>query len=689
MTLTGIERSLLNSLETANAQITLANLRKSTGHMINSAADDPTSFIRLAGLQSQLSTVQATMDNVTAAETMVSGAQSAIGQIVSQLEAIRTELETDVGGGLTPSQRSESQAKVDAAIQQINTLAATRVEGRVLLDGSADYQVSGRKTDEIAQLMIFSADGLGLKVGTEVAELSYTGTDRYVSEDATFTVAGYAGTSTDISVTPDDTLEDVAQQINLQSDDTGVLATVDDNTLTLSFVDADASGTLVVDVTAGTFDVEGTGKYTRGSYGANPSFDGTVVKAATQAELVYTGNSSDQTTDAATFTLTGNGVSLNFDVEAGDNLSDIAATVNANSHETGIVAEVDTGSHTLTVRSVDYGSDAGIEIAVSAGTFHVDGGNNDGTANGTNAVVRMEGQTYYGDTVAQSAELRHREKGATLASASTVEITGHLGTQSFGFLDTDTLADVAAAIVAEADTTGVTAYVDGNDLVLVSTDRGANAEISINVTAGTFDTVSGETTANGTDATAGNAQIDGNKISVAKNGLKFDATFAAGFEGDFGPVSVEGGGLDFVLTTDVGRTATLAISGLRADNLGGISGKVTDLLTGGSLAMSSSPATTSQAIRVIDEALGQLSIVEGTVDGFMNAAITSASGLLADMEEDLGEAVDGIDLVNDTEQNMIIAYYQDLGSNSIAGLEILRQQRYGIVAMIQNIAGLS
>ena len=156
--------------------------------------------------------------------------------------------------------------------------------------------------------------------------------------------------------------------------------------------------------------------------------------------------------------------------------------------------------------------------------------------------------------------------------------------------------------------------------------------------------------------------------------------------GNFDPITVDGDALTFALSTEVFRRSTLAIPGMQAANLGGLSGSLSELAEGGTL--SGLDEKTSQAIRVVDEALGKLTRIEGAVDGFYNAAITSASGLLSDVEDDLEDAIDDVNLVDDTEEAARLAYYQDLAANSVAGLAILRQQRSGIVNMLQQIAGL-
>lgn len=91
---------------------------------------------------------------------------------------------------------------------------------------------------------------------------------------------------------------------------------------------------------------------------------------------------------------------------------------------------------------------------------------------------------------------------------------------------------------------------------------------------------------------------------------------------------------------------------------------------------------------MVDEAIGVVTRAGGSVDGFFNSQIASASTLLEEMETDLEDAIDEVDGVNDTEEDTKIAYYQALAENAVSGLTILNNQRLAIVDMIRQIAGL-
>jgi flagellin-like hook-associated protein FlgL len=474
ITLSGIERTLLDHLAESNAAATLSALRMTTGHKINHPRDNPGAFAALSGLQRQLSNVGAAMSNTNAASNVVVQTHSALGQIGVQLDAIRTELLKDTGAvPLTDAQRAESQAKIDAAINQVNVLAASDVAGRRTLDGSADFLVSGRNWSQVSDLAVHATGG-----------------------------------------------------------------------------GADA-------------------------------ISGSVTAKAAQAALVYTGTDEDKTTAAATITLSGNRGSTVISVASGQTLSSLADAVNQKSHLTGVTAAVSGTAHTLTLSSVDYGSTASAAIVVTSGAFAVGGGDGHGTAHGVNAAAVINGQTF----------------------------------------------------------------------------------------------------------SASDSRVEGSRFTVNQQGLQFEIQFAPSFLGRFDTIDVSGDALTFALDSDLTHKATLAIPGVQAFRLGGSSGTLDQLQTGGTLAGLGSNA--SAAIRVVDESLGMLTRVGGSVNGFYNAAISSASSLLGDLQTDLGDAIDAIDKTNDTEETVRQVYCRQLADNATAGLSILAQQRASIVSMIQHLAGLN
>lgn len=682
--LAGIERNLLNRLAESNAAAALASLRLATGHKINAPADDPAGFVTLSRFQSQFSLVQSTLGNVNAASSLVAQAQTTIGTIRSELESIRAELLKDADGELSDDERTAAQSVIDTALARINSYAQSEIEGRRLLEGSGDFIISGRNASQVASIEIFSTGGAGPLQVAAPAKLAYTGASRYVSAEAEVTFTGNRGSVT-LAVSTDDTLESLAREINAQTHATGVVAAVADNTLTLASDTTGPRALVEVSVQSGTFAVtggDGAGRASGSSalWSTTPRMIGEVIEAATQAELTYTGSSGQITADA-TFDVRGKLGSANVSVTTWETLALAAARINAQSWRTGVVAEV--AGDRLSLKSVAFGGNAEVALSVSTGTFDVSGGDENGTARGIDAVATINGHLIQSE---QAAELRHREKTGLLASGATVEITGHLGTASVVLNDDDSLAAAAEAINAQAALTGVTARVDANDLVLASTERGSASAIEIEVTSGTFDTVSGSSEAVGSAAVASIGRADGNRLSVNQSGFQFTLDLAAGFTGELTPMSVTGGGLEFALDTDPLSRPRLAIPSLLTAHFIGDSGALDDLASGGGAAGLGD--NTARALRIVDESLGRLTRIEGTVDGFFRSAITSASGLLGSLQTDLQTAIDGLNKIDEEEETDRVAFYQDLADNAVAALNVLNQQRSGIVRMIQYIAGL-
>jgi flagellin-like hook-associated protein FlgL len=800
-TLSGIERTLLNRLADANAGATINRLRLATGKRVNSPRDDVSAFTTLSRFQTRLSTVTATMKGVTAAGSLVSQTQTTLASIRTQLDTIRTTLLTDESQSLSAADRTAAQAAIDTAVNQINSLAATEIDGRRMLDGSAAFTLSGRNNSQISDLVVRSVGGAGPTVPGARAELTYTGASRYAAAAATIEISGNIG-STTIAVTTNDTLEDVAQTINARTDTTGVTASVDDNTLTLQSSEIGDNQTVAVVVSAGTFNVsggngDGTANGVTPVYGSSPALSGSVQQAATRAQLTYTGTTAQISAgDGGDITITGTLGSATVTVADGELLTDVVTKINNQSHKTGITAAAEVASDTMTLTSVDYGTDATLEVSATS-SFSTTGGNGDDTANGTDMTVTVNGITY---APSQAAKLRHRESTGLFTANSTIRVTGHAGFADFTINIGDSLALIASNINAQKANTGVAASVDGNDLLLTSTISGDDGRVNVEVTSGTFDTVTdftaaapaelvyagtsgqltanadfrltgtgffdfsfaageflsdiattingetgttgvqatavgdqlylrsvatgsgasisvtnvvgdfdvtggnGDGTADGVNASAAdtgseevtpNATLDGNRLSVNRNGLHFEIEFADGFTGQFDTVSILGDALSFALATDVGRKDTLAIPSVFAENLGGLSGKLNELLTGGTVAGLNN--NTAAAIRIVDEALADLTRIEGSVDGFYNAAISSSSNLLDEIQKQLaGDATAGTagfiaetDGYDEDLETLLLAKNQQLAANAIAGLTILDQQRQSIITMIQRIAGLA
>jgi flagellin len=465
MTLSGIERSLLSNLAAANAQIAMSAYRMATEHKINSAADDPTGFVQLSGLQSQLNNVAAVLNNTTAAGNIVSQVQSGISGIQTQLETIRDLLLEDKNHELTPDERAAAQAGINTAVAEINNIAGTSINGKALLGGAGNFLFSGLNSSQAAGLDVYSR----------------------------------AGTA--------------------------------------------------------------------------PTISGSVLSTATQSQttLSLTGVIP---AEGAALTITGGRGTYALPLAESETVATMVDDINMHSHETGVTAAL-ADADTMTLRSVDYGSAATIQLQDPGALFTVDS-----NTPGTNASAEINGLTISADS----------------------------------------------------------------------------------------------------------PLVSGNRFSFGDNGFQFDIAFQPGFTGAFDTITVGNGAMSFALTQNVGSRSELAVPALYPDSLGGASGTLDQLADGGT--WSGLGENTSHALRIVEEALGKITRVDGLVSGFYKAAITSASSVMSDLQKNLTDAIQSVDQVNDQEELQIQTHYQVLADNSVAGLTLLNQQRQMLSKMLLSIAGL-
>lgn len=297
---------------------------------------------------------------------------------------------------------------------------------------------------------------------------------------------------------------------------------------------------------------------------------------------------------------------------------------------------------------------------------------------------------------AEQAELTYTGTGGLIINTSTITVTGKTGSASVSVTAGETLAAARDKINNVSHKTGVTAKLSngGDKIIFNSVEYGSEANITIKVTSGgPFALLGGDGSGSdsGVDAKARiNGQTvtgDGNVFFVNQSGLSARLEFQNDFAGQFNRLEISDERVDrFALGTDITQLSSLGLPGLQTARLGGQSGSLDDLKSGGSLAGLNT--NTAQAIRVVDEAIGQLTLVEGRVDGFANAAIASAEGLLDGFESSLTQALTDINGIDENAEALLQSKNAELADSALASLAILDQQRAGMVNLLQQIAGL-
>jgi hypothetical protein len=309
-------------------------------------------------------------------------------------------------------------------------------------------------------------------IAAEQATLKYKGDkESRIKEDATITVAGDLG-SVEISVIRHEQVSDVADRINQQTALTGVTATVDGKNLYFSSVDYGSSSQVFVDVTSGKFKIEGCTDYNGGKIDYGKDVEATlngVSYVGDGNQVVYTNGSDSVTLDFVAgfqgtvdtitiesidaFELTGgngNGTSTGVDVQAvinGETITGDGKTISFSN---------DVGSFVLEFTDGFTGSFDQIDVVNTTGTFDLNGGNDDGTADGLDVVVVINNQTL-------TAEGNNSYSYNDATTSFTVELADGFS----GTLDTITVSGEffhTAATLASDPTTSLLSFGKSNDL---------------------------------------------------------------------------------------------------------------------------------------------------------------------------------------------------------------------------------
>lgn len=294
-------------------------------------------------------------------------------------------------------------------------------------------------------------------------------------------------------------------------------------------------------------------------------------------------------------------------------------------------------------------------------------------------------------SAATQAKEQYTGSGSSISSNATFTLTGKRGSTALSVTAGEALTDVRDRVNAESHTTGITASVSGSQLEFTTVDFGDKATIDIGVTSGAFATT---TAATGQDAVVtingqaiSNSQVDGNRVTYASNGTHVTFEFQTGFAGNFNPVTISDERTQkFSLTPDISKKTTFALPGIQPELLGGASGALTDLLSGGSL--SGLGSNTSAALRVVDEALGKLTVLEGRVNAFADVTVESASRLLGGLAGNVQDTLDSLNRVNEDEESLKLAKSQTLAATTLQSMAIMQQQKFNALGLLKLIAGI-
>lgn len=324
-------------LNRTNNDLQTSLTRLSTGLRINTGKDDPAGLIASEALRSDITSITKALSNTNRAAQIIATADSALGQVSSLLNDVRGLItEAANKGAMSDDEIAANQLQIDSSLEAINRIAQTTTfQGRKLLDGSLDFQVTqGTSFAKVKNLEINSAN-LGA-TGSITAEINVTAAatkatkdidfhsraapvspattppalaEGILGADVVFQLSGANGTEV-FKFKAGSTAASVADAINLLKDSTGIEATLvddsgtDDTTLTLTSVEYGSDQFVGIEIIS------------EGEFGLFTSAVGTDTRVA-GTDVVATVNGTSAMGKGNTLSINNSTISMKVDVEAG------------------------------------------------------------------------------------------------------------------------------------------------------------------------------------------------------------------------------------------------------------------------------------------------------------------------------------------------------------------------------------
>lgn len=384
--------------------------------------------------------------------------------------------------------------------------------------------------------------------------------------------------------------------------------------------------------------------------------------------------------------------------DAGASLTNAATAINAVSDATGVSAAI-TGSETAgtvtstaasgsdTVAFAEVGNQIGATDVVTIAYTQ---------AGGASAATSVSSVTGAGTgSVTISIELG--TDGASAANATADDIAAAIaGSTEASALVSATATDTGDVFVAGDAPGTVNTGKTVETLTLTSTDFGSSAFAEVNVLSGEFVTQDADSNLvsrdAGTDVVAtingSRAYGDGLKASLKTATIDVSLTFdsAANTNSNTTSFSVTGGGSNFQIGEEVSANGQVGI-GIEAVNtarLGGLSGKLYELGTGGgkSLLDVGPSVQGSNLVDIVDEALDRVSTLRGRLGAIQKNVIETNVATLGVALENISEARSQIVDTDFATETANLTKSQILSQAGISVLSIANQQPQQVLSLL-------
>jgi flagellin len=694
-----------NTLSRSNGSLQEALTRLSTGLRINTGKDDPAGLIASENLRSDITSIKKAISNTDRANQVIATADSALGQVSGLLNDIRG-LVTEAAnqGALSSDQVKANQLQIDSSLEALNRIAQTvTFQGRKLLDGSLDFLTSaGSNFSQLSDLQIDQAN-LGttgsVSVGIQVTT---------AATQAQVDITNIPAATTAVNASTNLTISNAARQAVFHFDfDTTTTAGV---TVT-ALAGGAAAGTngngvtVVLADDATNVGAVNTVTFSSGTLTVNGDFSSGTLTNTEVAAAIQASAAGANFTAAAT-----GGANVNLvaaDVNVGT--TPTYSTTGRNIGSTAFTVTADAGGTAANTKTVTITEDASITLNTAAAT--VSSGNItvkvngtvtkaaiisaiDGVAGYSAAATSASGDGNYINTADTEPGVATFAGGVAasggLAQDAVFEVNGTDGSEVFQFKAGSTIAQLRDAINLVQDSTGVVATVSSTTLQLKSSGYGSAAVVDVKLLSeaagGTIRTAIGAGSRNeGTDISATvngiSATGTGNKLSINTSTLDLQSTVAAGFTGSIA-FDITGGGALFQLGPDVvsNQQARVGITSVNTSKLGGVSGQLYQLASGGTADLASDP---TNAARIVDEAITQITSLRGRLGAFQRTSLETNKNTLNDTLINLTEAESNIRDSDFAAETARLTRAQILVQSGTTVLQISNQNPQNVLALLR------
>jgi len=638
---------------------------------------------------------------------VIATADSALGQVSSLLNDIRGLItESANTGALSDEQIAANQLQLDSSLDALNRIAQTTTfQGRRLLDGSLDFlTTAGTNFSNLSDLQIDQAN-LGATGSVAVnIDVSTAATQATVSiSSVPVEVPGVTASDGELdfqttAVTIDQASGTLAigaagaGGFDLAADASGAADGAAGNSVTVSVVDggngaataaAYDSGTNVITVTAdigaGSVDITAIAAQINTDLGSD--FTTSSVTTGTTLAIAETGvgtltggvDAVSEVDASITITATAAGASFNRTITFVSTADEGAGGVSVTDDGTTLAISVDDDT-TVTLAAIEAAIDAEIGTTDFSTTLVTTTGTSFNTTTDTDPSLTNVGAATAGtDTT------------GGLASELVIELGGNDGSEVLSFGAGTTIAELQTGIDLVSDATGVTATVDGTTLNLTSVAYGSSAYVDLTaitddaslVTDARNEGVDIVATINGVTATG-----NGNELSINTATLDINATLDADFTGT-SSFTITGGGALFQLGPDVvsNQQARLGIGSVNTARLGGVSGKLFQLQSGGSSDLTSTNLDVSA--KIVEEAIDQVTSLRGRLGAFQRTTLETNKQALNDTLINLSEAESSIRDADFASESAALTRSQILVQSGTTVLQIANQNPQNVLALLR------